>query len=196
MGQLQHPRAGGSSETPGASALPSPQVPRRRSVVRGFFRGIGWVGSTPLHWLGVGRIRGSASFISDQVEWVWARPERDTRFKTAEGGVFDLRATAFSHGIRVAELERRLLAQRRQTAVMAYVMGGLGVGFFAAWLVKVLMTPETGGRILLAFDFLPLCLLLVLVGFYQALLNYQIWTGRTAGWREYLAARDRFWPRS
>jgi hypothetical protein len=50
--------------------------------------------------------------------------------------------------------------------------------------------------VLLAFDFLPLCLLFVLLAFYQALVNFQIRVGRTAGWREFLTTENGFWPRT
>ena len=127
---------------------------------------------------------------------VRSRPRRDPRFRTEERGVFDLRASAFSYGISVVELERRLAGRRRQPAFLSYAMWLLGTLFFGAWIVKVLHTPLTAGRLMLAFDFLPLCLLFVLLAFYQALMNYQIRVGRTASWREYLTTESGFWPRA
>jgi hypothetical protein len=43
-------------------------------------------------------------------------------------------------------------------------------------------------------DILPFCVLLALLAFYQALINFQIRVGRTAGWREYLMTDSGFWP--
>ncbi len=170
--------------------------PKRRSTFRRMLGGIGWLGATPVQWIGVKSIRSGASFIGDVTDRLRAQSRRDPRFKTAEGGTFDLRATAWSLGLTEAALQRRLDARRRQTALAAYVMAGLSVTFFGAWLLKVLYTPTTGGRLLLAFDLLPFCLLFVLLAFYQALVNFQVRVGRTAGWREYLTTEDGFLPRA
>ena len=75
---------------------------------------------------------------------VRARPRRDARFRTEKQGAFDLRATAFSYGITVAELERRLSARRRQTALTAYGLAGLGLLFFGVWLIQVLAAEDSG----------------------------------------------------
>jgi hypothetical protein len=144
--------------------------------------------------MGVQNIRRGASFIGDLSGRIRTHSERDSRFKTVELGVFDLQATAFSYGISVNELERRLLARRKQTALAAYLMGGLGLAFLVTWFVKVLLIPPTGARLMLAFDFLPLCVLFELVAFYQALLNFQVRIGRSAGWWEYLTTERGFWP--
>jgi hypothetical protein len=144
--------------------------------------------------MGVQNIRRGASFIGNLSQRICTRPERDHRFRIADLGEFDLRATAFSYGISADELQRRLRARRKQTALTAYLMGGLGLAFLVAWFVKILLTPATGTRLILGFDFLPLCLLFELVAFYQALLNFQIRAGRTAGWREYLTTERGFWP--
>jgi hypothetical protein len=169
--------------------------PKRRSMFVTVFRGVGWLGSSPVHWMGIKSIRGGASFIGDMAALVRACPAHDPRFKTAEEGRFDLRATAFSLGMTVAELQRRLAARRRQTALTAYALGALGAALFVSWGFKVVATPVLAGRLLLAFDFLPLCFLFVLLAFYQALVNFQIRLGRAAGWREYLTTENGFWPR-
>ena len=79
---------------------------------------------------------------------------------------------------------------------MAYLLGALGLVAFMAWFLKVIATPMAAGRLVLAVDFLPLCILFVLLAFYQALVNYQARVGRTAGWREYITTNQGFWPRS
>ncbi len=170
--------------------------PKRRSIFGTFFRLVGWLGSSPVHWIGVKSIRQGACFIGDLADGARARSARDPRLRTAEAGRFDLRATAFSMGLTVSDLEARLLARRRQTALISYVFAAIGAIFLAVWFLKVVSTPMAEGRFVLAIDFLPLCLLFVLLAFYQALINYQIRVGRTAGWREYLTTEDGFWPRS
>jgi hypothetical protein len=195
MNQIPLSPAGNPKDRPRAFSAGAPE-PERRSIFRTFFRGVGWLGSSPVHWLGMKSIRQGASFIGDTADRARARSSRDPRFKTAEAGTFDLPATAFGIGLTVSELEARLTARRRQTAVTSYILGVLAAVLLLLWLCKVVATPMAGGRLVLAIDFLPLCLLFVLLAFYQALINFQIRLGRTAGWREYLTTDDGFWPRA
>jgi hypothetical protein len=64
-----------------------------------------------------------------------------------------------------------------------------------AWLRAALMSPWTSARVVLALDFLPFCVLFLLIAFYNALINFQIRMRRVVGWREYLTTNDAFWPR-
>ena len=169
--------------------------PKKGGIFRRTYRGAKWLAASPVHWMGVKSIRQGASFIGDLSARARARPVRDPRFKTENEGDFDLRATAFSMGMTVGQLEQRLADRRRQTAMMSYLLGVLGLVAFAGWFIKVISTPMAAGRLLLAVNFLPLGVLFMLLGFYQALVNYQIRTGRTADWREYLMTDQGFWPR-
>jgi hypothetical protein len=72
----------------------------------------------------------------------------------------------------------------------------MGVVLFLLWLITVLNTELTPGRVLVAVEFLPLCTMCVLLGFYQGLVNFQIRSGRAASWRDFLLAERDFWPRS
>jgi hypothetical protein len=182
-------------EEPSASSPGSTPASIRRSMFRRAVRGVGWLSASPVQWFGHRSVRRGATFIGDLVNRIRTPAQRDLGFKTAERGAFDLHATAWRLGLTVAELRKRLDGRRRQTALAAYTMAALGVVFFSAWLLKVLHTPTASGRMLLAFDFLPLCLLFVLLAFYQALVNFQIRVGRAASWREYLTTEDDFWPR-
>ena len=174
---------------------PAGAPPKKRGIFRRTYRGAKWLAASPVQWAGLKSIREGASFIGDLTARARARPVRDPRFKTEDEGDFDLRATAFSMGMTVGQLERRLADRRRQTAMMAYLLGALGLIAFAGWFFKVISIPMATGRLVLAVDFLPLCALFLLLGFYQALVNYQIRVGRTAGWKEYLATDQGFWPR-
>jgi hypothetical protein len=112
-----------------------------------------------------------------------------------DDGCFDLEATAFLYGMSVFELDRWLRVRRRQTARIAYATFALACIFLAAWVRQALWSPWTPGRIALALEFLPFCVLFFLLAFYNALLNFQIRTGRAASWREYLTTSESFWPR-
>ena len=168
---------------------------KERGLFRRIFRGVGWLSAVPADWLGVTHVRRGASAIHLLAGKLRVRAARDRRFKREPAGGFDLQATAFSYGMSVVELEARLSLRRRQTATMAYATFALAVGFLLAWLHEALHTELTASRLALALYFLPFCLLFFLIAFYNALLNFQIRTRRTAGWREYLTTEEAFLPR-
>ena len=166
---------------------------------RGFFRravrGVGWLSAAPADWLGTTHVRRAASTVRLLAGKLRAPAARDRRFKTEPGGGFDLKATAFSYGMSVVELEARLSLRRRQTATVAYATLVLAGGFLLGWIHQALHTEFAASRLALALYFLPFCLLFFLIAFYNALLNFQIRARRTAGWREYLTTEEAFLPR-
>jgi hypothetical protein len=87
-----------------------------------------------------------------------------------------------------------LAARQRQTARIAYAALALGCLFLAGWIWHALSSPLTATRIASALYFLPFCAVCFLLAFYNALLNFQIRSGRLASWREYLRTPDDFWP--
>jgi hypothetical protein len=111
-----------------------------------------------------------------------------------EDRTFDLRATAFSRGMTESALLHRLDDRRRQTARIAYGTFTLACLFLIGWLHAALHSPLALSRIMLALDFLPFCALFFLIAFYNALINFQIRSGRRATWREYLLADCGFLP--
>ena len=175
---------------------PAEETPsrRRQSFFGKLFHGTGWLMATPFAWSGADRIKRGWSLIGDLFGLLRARPARDKRFKTEGKNAFDLQATAFSYGISVHQLEACLAARRLQTARIAYAALVLGALFLAGWIWHALSSPWTATRVTSALYFLPFCAVFFLVAFYNALLNYQIRSGRLASWREYLATPDGFWP--
>jgi hypothetical protein len=149
----------------------------------------------PVDWVGLRGISLGASFIRHLSVTLRSASRRDRRFRTSEDRGLDLEAAALLHGISVFELDRRLRMRRRQTARVAYATFALGCIFSVVWVCEALSSPWTAGRVFLALEFLPFCVLFFLLTFYNALLNFQIRTGRSASWREYLATRKPFWPR-
>ena len=182
-------------QKPGSNSASSSERQKRRSLLGRAFRSIGWLCSGPVHWAGLRGISRTASFIRDLCATVRSGSQRDGRFRTSGDACFDLTATAFSYGISVPELERRLKVRRRQTALIAYATFALGCIFLTAWICEALVSPWTAMRVVLALEFLPFCALFLLLAFYNALLNFQIRVGRSAGWREYLSTDKSFWPR-
>lgn len=179
---------------------PLPERPNSADRKRGsWFRrvlgGVAWVSAAPADWMGWRTISGGATLIGRLYQGIGARARRDKRFRTEDDRTFDLVGTAFAYGISIEELERRLAARRRQTAALAYSMFGLACLFVLAWVCVALRVANGGGRVALLLQFLPFCLLFYLMSFYQALLNFQIRSGRAAGWREYLSTEEGFLPR-
>jgi hypothetical protein len=182
-------------EAPGSRHGGASTSERRRSLFGRVFRGIGWLSAGPADWLGPRGISRGASFIRDLTIALRAGSRRDPCLRASEQCGHDLEATAFLHGISLFELERRLRVRQRQTARIAYATFALGCMFLTAWLCEALVSPWTATRIVLALDFLPFCALFFLLAFYNALLNFQLRIGRSAGWREYLSTDKSFWPR-
>ncbi len=182
-------------ENPGSINAPGSERQKRRSLLGRAFRGIGWLSSGPVDWVGLRGISRSASLIRNLSATVRSGSRRDRRFRTSGDGSFDLNSTAFLYGISVPEFKRRLKVRRRQTALIAYATFGLACIFLMAWVCEALSSPWTAARIALALEFLPFCALFFLLAFYHALLNFQIRIGRAASWREYLATSAPFWPR-
>lgn len=171
-----------------------PPPPRKRSFIGKVFHGTGWLMAAPFAWIGADRIKRSWTLIGGLFGLLRAGPARDNRFKTEGPSAFDLQATAFSYGIPVHQLKARLAARRLETARIAHVAMALGWLFLVLWIWHALSSPWTVTRVTSALYFLPFCAVFFLVAFYNALLNFQIRSGRLASWREYLATPDNFWP--
>jgi hypothetical protein len=177
------------------SSAPSPDDrKKRRSLFSKIFRGTGWLAAGPVDWAGTRGIRRSWSFIGDLVSILRRGPTGDTGFKTKVSGAFDVRATAFSYGMSVPELEARLRSRRLQTARIAYATLALAWLFLFGWIWHAVASPLTAIRVTSALYFLPFCMLFFLIALYNALLNFQLRIGRLASWREYLATTEKFWP--
>jgi hypothetical protein len=172
-----------------------PPPRRKRSFFGKLFHGTGWLMAAPFAWTGAYRIKRSWSLIGDLVGILRAGPDKDKRFTTQGQSAFDLQATAFNYGMPVYKLEAMLEARRVQTARIAYSALALGLLFLFGWMWHALSSPWTTTRVTSALYFLPFCAVFFLMAFYNALLNFQIRSGKLASWREYLATSDHFWPR-
>ena len=172
-----------------------PLSPGRRSIFGKTVRGAGWLAAGPKDWMGTQHIGRGAAFIAHLARLLRHGPPQNDRFRTEAEGGFDLRATAFLYGVTPDELAFRLSVRRRQTARIAYSTFALACLFLLAWLWQALASPRTASRIASTIEFLPFCGLFFLVAFYNALLNFQIRTGRATGWLEYLMTKQPFLPR-
>lgn len=92
-----------------------PQPDARRSWIGRAWRGLRWVGS-PFRSFPRGEIVAGARWIGELAGALWRGGEADARFLTGEDKVFDSRATAFLHGMTVAQLEALLWRRRKETA--------------------------------------------------------------------------------
>jgi len=156
------------------------------------WRRVSWIG-IPFRSFPRGEIVAGARLIGDLAGAFW-RGVADDRFRLGEDRVFDVRATAFLHGMTEAQLEALLWRRRKETARAAYLAFGLGWLSFGAWVGRAAMMPLTSGQFLPAIEFAPFCLVFFLLAFKSALLNFQIRTRRLASAMEYLRTSDAFWP--
>ena len=180
---------------PLSSGSPSPEPPkRRRGVFRNTLRGARWLLGGGSDWAGVTSIRRGATLINDLVHVSRSDTSARERVFVDEDPTLDLRATAFSQGMTEDALVRRLEERRRQTARIAYGTFALACLFLIGWVHAALNTPLSLSRVMLAVDFLPFCALFFLIAFYNALINFQIRSGRRATWREYLLTDRGFLP--
>ncbi len=85
------------------------------SFVRRTWRRARFVAGGPVASIGIKEISNGARLIEGLFAVLRAGPQPDSRTKTNEDGSIDLRATAFSYGLAVEELHRRLREKRVQT---------------------------------------------------------------------------------
>ena len=178
-----------------SSGSPASAPPPKRGFFRRAAGKVGWLLSSPSDWAGFGSIKRGANLIGDLARASRSEPGRRERVYVADDRAIDFQATAFSAGLSVDGLRHRLEVRRRQTAQIAYAMFALACLFLVGWLRSALNAPLTTSRIMVTIDFVPFGALFFLLAFYNALLNFQIRTGRRASWREYLLTNEGFWPR-
>jgi hypothetical protein len=169
---------------------------RKRSLIRRVMRPAGWFAVGLADWFGRKTVVTGAGLIGDAWNGVRQTPQRDKRFKVDESGGFDLPATAFSFGMSVEALERRLEQRRRVTCMFSY--GGLFIAVLSLifWIHSALNQPYTLARAMMVWEFLPFVGLSLLFAFHSALLNFQIRVRRCSNWRQFLSTeKEAFFPR-
>lgn len=176
-------------------AGPAADAKKRGGLLRRSVRGVGWLLASPAEWFGFRSVHAGATSIGRMYKGARAPRERDRRFRVQENGDFDRDAIALNYGITIGELERRLAARRRQTALLAYGLFGIGCLFVLGWIWVAVDTESSAGRFLMLLRFIPFCALFYLMAFYNALINFQIRTERAAGWLDYISTEEGFMPR-
>jgi hypothetical protein len=169
---------------------------RKRSLMRRLMRPVGWFAGGLTDWFGRKSVVTGAGLIGDAWKGARKTPQRDKRFKVDEHGGFDLAATAFSFGMCVEALERRLEERRRVTFMFSY--GALLVAALSAifWIHSAFDQPYTLARAMMVWEFLPFTCLSLLFAFHNALLNFQIRVRRCSNWRQFLSTeKEAFFPR-
>ena len=192
---METPEIPEAGNPPGEQVSPGTDTDKRPSLIGGTMRRIGWLAVGPADWFGRKSVRSGAGLIGDLWRQTKPAPKRHSRLKTDGGGVFDLKATAFSYGISVAALEKRLEQRRRITFMISYGALGIAVLSVVIWIHSAINQPYTLARVMMAWEFLPFFSLFLLVAFYNALLNFQIRVRRSASWREFLSTDEGFLPR-
>jgi hypothetical protein len=154
-----------------------------------------FVAGGPVASVGVREIGRGARFIDSLVGLLKAGPTADRRLKTDDDRTIDLKATAFSYGISVVELERRLCSRQAQTRRAAYATFSLGSLSLLLWLYGALQMRMSSARFFSALEFLPFCALFFLLAFQSAWMNWQLRTRRLSSAGAFLRTTDPFLPR-
>jgi hypothetical protein len=191
---METPKVPGAGKPASEQASPSTGTGKKPSLMGRTVRRIGWLAGGPADWFGRKSVRSGAGLIALLWQQTKTMPKRDSRFKT-DGGVFDLKATAFSYGISVEALEKRLEQRRRTTFLVSYGALSIAILSMVFWIHSAINEPYTLARVMMAWEFLPFLSLFLLVAFYNALLNFQIRVCRSASWREFLSTNEGFLPR-
>lgn len=192
---METPKNPGAGDPSSEQVSPGFGARKKPSLVGRTMRRIGWLAGGPGDWFGRKSVRSGAGLIGNLWRQTKSTPKRDNRLKTDGGGVFDLKATAFSYGISVEALEKRLEQRRRITFMISYGALAIAVLSVVFWIHSAINEPYTLARVMMAWEFLPFLSLFLLVAFYNALLNFQIRVRRSASWREFLSTDEGFLPR-
>ena len=174
-------------------AAPEPKAPG--SAPQRTWRRARFVAGGPIANIGLEEISSGVRLIGQLTKQVRHGPALDGRLKADEHGDVDLGATAFSYGISVEELLERMHQRRRQTARSAYALFCLGGCFLLVWLWQAMHMPRSAARIVSAVEFLPFCVLFLLVATKSAHSNWQLRTRRLGSLGDYLRSSDPFLPR-
>ncbi len=168
---------------------------RKPSFFRRMMRPVGWLVSGPVDWFGRKSVNSGAHLIGNLWQGMRTGKKRDSRFKVDENGGFDLAATAFSYGLSVEALQRRMQQRQRTTSMTSYGAFIIAVISVMVWIYSAVEQPYTFARLMMVWQFLPFIGLFVLLAFYNALLNFQIRLRRSASWREFISTDEGFFPR-
>ena len=182
-------------QTRGTSGDAGPSPKASTSMLRRAWRRTKFVAGGPIANIGLEDISSGARLIGQLSKQVRQRPLSDGRLKADEHGGIDLQATAFSYGISVEELLQRMHERRRQTARSAYALFCLGGCFLVVWLWQAMHMPRSAARIVSAVEFLPFCVLFLLLATRSAHTNWQLRTRRLGSLGDYLGTSDPFLPR-
>ncbi len=181
--------------TPGKQSEASSESGASGSMLRQAWRQTRFVAGGPIANIGLEEISSGARLIGQLTKQVQQGPALDGRLKVDEHGGIDLRATAFSYGISVDELLERMAQRRRQTAWSAHALFCLGGCFLVVWFWQAMHLPRSAARIVSAVEFLPFCVLFLLVATRSAHSNWQLRTRRLGSLGDYLRTSDPFLPR-
>ena len=169
---------------------------RKPPLIRRVMRPVNWFAGGLADWFGHKTVVTGAGLIGNAWKEGRKTPWRDKRFKLDEHAGFDIVATAFSFGISVEALERRLEQRRRVTFMFSYGALLIAVLSLIFWIHSALNQPYTLARAMMVWQFLPFICLSLLFAFYNALVNFQIRVRRCSNWRQFLSTeKEAFFPR-
>ena len=166
------------------------KIPPRR---RGLWGALGYLFSGPVAAFGAKEITKGGRTIRALIGAIKEGPQRDPRILTEEEGQLDLKAIAFQFGTTEAGVEEMLRNRRRQTARATFCYLAGGAGFLCLWFYVAILTPSYAS-VTYVIGLLTVCAVFLLSAFHNALVNWQARTRRLGTAREFLNARETWWP--
>ena len=175
-------------------AAPQPAATKRGRFSRVVLAGPRWFWSRAKEAGGLENIRESGKLIRDLSGVLRQGPAGPPGIYADANQRLDIAATARSHGLSVALLEKRIIQRRQQTTCTAYLTFAGGWLMLAWWLWQALSTPWSASRMILGLEFIPFCAVFFLLAFKNAWQNWQLRTGRLGSAMDYLTTTEPFWP--
>lgn len=152
-----------------------------------------WFGS-PNAAAGIPQIRQNWRAIREMFALIMEGPPTERRLRVGADRHLDVYEMADAMGTTVTAIELQLLARRRQTRLAVYSYSAAGTVLWLAWLYEALTSPSAYARLLTVVGLVAVTSCFALGAFYNALVNWQIRTGRLGSAREFLSTTDSWWP--
>jgi len=168
-----------------------PAPPRKRRT--GLWGTLGFLLGGPIAAFGAKGVAEGARIIGTLAGTIKAGQQPDSRVRVDDERFLDLQATAFLAGTSPAGLEQMLANRRSQSSLATkyYLLGG--VCFLLFWFYEALVMPIYAS-LPYVLGLIALCSVFFLSAFHNALINWQIRTRRLGTAREFLNARETWWP--
>lgn len=168
-----------------------PEKPKQAGPIR---RGSRFLFGSPARAAGLPQIQRSWGAIREMAALIIRGPQADRRVRVKADRELDLYEMAYAMGTTISVVEMRLSARRRQTRLAVYAYLGAAIVLWVSWLYEAITSPGSYARLLTVAGLVAITTCFELGAFYNALVNWQIRTGRLGSAREFLSTTDSWRP--